>query len=171
MRRKVLVIVVLPALALTLVASAAFGRGGHNELAALRAATAKYADAQKAIADGYTVELAQTEEYGGGTCIANGVEGAMGIHMLSPARVDATLEPTNPEVLLYERRPHGKLKLLGVEYVVGGSERPTLYGQPFADTNLARFGDPKTNVWTLHAWVWRHNPDGMFDPWNTRVSC
>ena len=49
--------------------------------------------------------------------------------------------------------------------------RPELYGQPFADTNLARFGDPSANVWTLHAWVWKPNPGGMFDPWNTRVTC
>jgi predicted ATPase len=50
---------------------------------------------------------------------------------------------------------------------IGGA----LYGEPFADTNLARVGDPSTNVWTLHAWLWKPNPGGMFDPWNTRVSC
>jgi hypothetical protein len=170
MRAKLFIILMLPALAVTLAASA-LGGGGKSEVSALKAATAKYADVQRAIADGYTVELAQTEEYGGGTCIANGDAGAMGIHMLSPGRLDGNLEATNPEVLLYERQRYGRLKLTGVEYVVAGGSQPTLYGQPFADTNLARYGDPATNVWTLHAWVWRPNPNGMFDPWNTRVTC
>jgi hypothetical protein len=93
-------------------------------------------------------------------------------------RLDATLDPVNPEALLYERRNDGTLKLTGVEYIVAQHTatgapvpRPSLYGQQFADTNLARFGDPSTNVWTLHAWVFKPNPGGMFDPWNTRVSC
>jgi hypothetical protein len=62
----------------------------------------------------------------------------MGIHQLDTrpgGRLDATLDPVNPEALLYERR------------------------------------NPSTNVWTLHAWVFKPNPGGMFDPWNTRVSC
>lgn len=170
MRRRLVVVLLLPALAVTLAASA-FGHGGKSEVAALKAATAKYADVHQAIADGYTVELAQTAEYGGGTCIANGAAGAMGIHMLSPGRLDGNLEATNPEVLLYERQSHGRLKLTGVEYVVAGGAQPTLYGQPFADTNLARYGDPATNVWTLHAWIWKPNPAGMFEPWNDRVTC
>jgi hypothetical protein len=49
--------------------------------------------------------------------------------------------------------------------------RPELYGVSFDDTNLARYGDPATNVWTLHPWVFKPNPDGMFDPSNTRVTC
>jgi hypothetical protein len=24
-------------------------------------------------------------------------------------------------------------------------------------------------LWTLHAWVWRHNPDGVFAPMNPRM--
>ena len=80
-------------------------------------------------------------------------------------RLDGTLDPADPEALLYERRNDGTLKLTGVEYIVAGGARPALR-QDFADTNLARFGNPDANVWTLHAWVWKPNPDGMFDPWN-----
>ena len=94
----------------------------------------------------------------------------MGIHLVSPARIDGELVATDPEVLLYERRNDGTLKLTGVEYVVGGGSQPTLFGQTLAETSLARYGIGAT-VWTLHAWIWKPNPNGMFDPWNTRVSC
>jgi len=169
MRLRVLIVALLPLLAITVVASA-FG-GGQSELSSSRQATAKYHDLQTAIAAGYTVELPQTEAFGGGTCIANGAEGAMGIHMLSPGRIEGNLDATDPEVLLYERRNDGTLKLTGVEYVVAGDTQPELFGQQLADTNLGRYGDPVTNVWTLHAWVWKPNPGGMFDAWNTRVTC
>lgn len=170
----------LPVLAILALAGAALG-GGQSELSSVRQATAKYHDIQTAIDAGYVTELPQTAAYPGGTCVSNGSEGAMGIHMLDSranGRLDATLDPANPEALLYERRNNGSLKLTGVEYIVAQSgqsgqpvPRPQLYGQQFDDTNLARFGDPNTNVWTLHAWIWKPNPDGMFDPWNTRVTC
>jgi hypothetical protein len=168
MKLRVLAIAVLPALAITIVASAF---AGQSELSSLRQATAKYHELQTAIDAGYTVELPQTAAFGGGTCIANGAEGAMGIHMVSPGRIDGNLDAADPEALLYERRNDGTLKLTGVEYIVAGGPQPELYGQDLMDTNLARYGDAATNVWTLHAWVWKPNPGGMFDPWNTRVTC
>jgi hypothetical protein len=169
-RRRLLIVALLPVLAIAAVTSA-FG-GGQSELSELRQSIARYHDLQAAIDAGYTVELPQTAAFGGGTCIANGAEGAMGIHMVSPGRIDANLDAADPEALLYERRNNGTLKLTGVEYVVAQTvPRPELYGVSFDDTNLARFGDPATNVWTLHAWVFKPNTDGMFDPWNTRVSC
>jgi hypothetical protein len=173
MKLRVLVIALLPVLAISVVASA-FGGGGQSELSGLRQATEKYHDVQAAIAAGYVTELPQTAAFGGGTCIANGAEGAMGIHMLDTrpgGRLDGTLDASDPEALLYEKRNDRTFKLTGVEYIVAGGSQPELYGQDFADTNLARFGNPSTNVWTLHAWVWKPNPDGMFDPWNTRVTC
>jgi hypothetical protein len=173
MRLRVLLITSLPVLA-TIVVASALG-GGQSELSSVRQATDRYHDIQTAIDAGYVTELPQTAAYPGGTCVSNGTEGAMGIHMLDTrpnGRLDSTLDPANPEALLYERRNDGSLKLTGVEYIVAQSvPRPQLYGQRFDDTNLARFGDPNTNVWTLHAWIWKPNPDGMFDLWNTRVSC
>jgi hypothetical protein len=164
----------LPVLAILAVAGVALG-GGQSDLSSVRQATDKYHDIQTAIDAGYVTELRQTAAYPGGTCVSNGSEGAMGIHMLDnrpDGRIDETLDPANPEALLYEKRNDGTFKLTGVEYIVAQSvPRPQLYGESFADTNLARFGDPNANVWTLHAWIWKPNPDGMFDPWNTRVTC
>ena len=166
---------VLPVAVAVVVAGIAMAGGGQDDLATVRNATAKYHDIDAAKAAGYITELPQTAAFGGGTCVANGSEGAMGIHMLDTrpnGRLDGTLDPANPEALLYEKRNDGTFKLTGVEYIVAQSvPRPQLYGQWFADTNLARFGDPSTNVWTLHAWLWKPNPGGMFDPWNTRVTC
>jgi hypothetical protein len=36
----------------------------------------------------------------------------------NPAAVDAVLDPLQPEMLLYEKRPSGELHLVGVEYIV-----------------------------------------------------
>ena len=152
-------------------------------MSALKQATAKYHGVQTAINAGYVTELPQiaAPPYGGGTCIVDVVapiEGAMGIHMVDtrdPAvggRLDETLDPTEPEALLYERRNDGTLKLTGVEYIVAGGPRPSLYGQQFDETSLVRYGAPAgTNVWTLHAWIWKPNPSGMFEQWNDRVTC
>lgn len=145
--------------------------GGQSSLDVVRQATAPYHDIAVARDAGYTVELAQTAAFGGGTCIANGDEGAMGIHLLSPARLDGTLDPANPEALLYEKRNDGTYKLTGVEYVVAGGSQPESFGQQFTLTNLGRFGSPEANVWTLHAWIWKPNPAGIFNAWNTRVTC
>lgn len=157
----------IPVLAVSGLAAA----GGQSDVADLRRATAAYHDIDAARTAGYTVELPQTAAYGGGTCIADlGGAGAMGIHLVSEQRIDGVLDATDPEVLLYERRPDGTLKLTGVEYVVGSETQPELFGQKLAETSLARYGIDAT-VWTLHAWIWKPNPGGMFDPWNTRVSC
>jgi hypothetical protein len=32
-----------------------------------------------------------------------------------------------------------------------------------------RYGLP--DFYELHAWIWRPNPRGMFDDWNSSVSC
>lgn len=173
--RKALFITIVAAVPVLAVAGYATAGGGQSELADLRQATAKYHDIAVAKAEHPDAfELPQVEPFGTGTCIENlGGDGAMGIHLLIPSRVDEYLVPTEPEALLYEKRNDGSYKLTGVEYVVGGA-RPTLYGQEFDETNLARYGDPATTVWTLHAWVWKPNHDrdrGIFAQWNTRVTC
>lgn len=178
MNVRVLIIALLPVLAITVVSSAI--GGGKNEVSALKQATAAYHDVEAAKDAGYITELEQisTPPYTGGTCIANvDGEGAMGIHLVDTrpsdegGRIDGTLEPTEPEALLYERRNNGTLKLTGVEYIVAGDTRPSLYGQQFDSTNLGRYGNPDANVWTLHAWIWKPNPAGMFEQWNDRVTC
>ncbi len=143
---------------------------GKSELQSLRQATVSFHDIDAARAAGYTVELPQTEAFGGGTCIANGAEGAMGIHLLSPGRADGTLDAADPDVLLYELGNSEAHKLTGSStWSRAPTARAVRAGAGRHEPRALR--RPATNVWTLHAWVWKPNPGGMFDPWNTRVTC
>jgi hypothetical protein len=95
-------------------------------------------------------------------------DGAQGFHYLNPDLVDANVELLRPELVMYEPGPNGQMNLVGVDYIVPlslSATAPTLLGQPF--TALG----PPLNVWALHIWGWRPNPDGMFSLWNSKVSC
>ena len=73
--------------------------------------------------------------------------------------------------------PYGKLHLVALEYVVIAADwdalhakPPALFGHTFNFTpSPNRFGLPP--FYSLHAWVWKHNPAGMFEMWNPRVHC
>lgn len=134
-------------------------------------ATARFHDLDAAKAAGYSV---QVFDAAGITCIASD-EGAMGIHMLNPSLLDGTVEATEPELLVYEPRRDGSLKLVALEYLVfeaawAGEDPPALFGRTFdyvPEPN--RYGLPA--FYALHAWIWKPNPSGLLHPWNPRVSC
>jgi hypothetical protein len=93
----------------------------------------------------------------------------MGIHWVNPALVDDQFDPLKPEAVLYERGPDGNLKLIALEYVVlnHGQSRPMFGSQPL-DIN----GVPGLPAhWSLHVWLYKDNPAGMFFPFNPNVSC
>jgi hypothetical protein len=95
-------------------------------------------------------------------------DGAQGFHYLNPDLVDANVELLRPELVMYEPGPNGQMNLVGVDYIVPlslSATAPTLLGQPFTPLG------PPLNVWALHIWGWRPNPDGMFSLWNSKVSC
>jgi hypothetical protein len=46
----------------------------------------------------------------------------------------------------------------------GNTEPPMVLGHPL-HLNAA------LGVYVLHAWIWKHNPGGMFNDWNPKVSC
>ena len=125
-----------------------------------------------AIADGYSFRLPDKT---GETCIEQPGEGGMGIHMVNASLLDGTIDPRHPEVLVYEPRADGRLRLVAVEYVVfeadwKGSSPPALYGTEFDyadETN--RYGLPP--FYALHSWVWKQNPSGLLHAWNPRVDC
>jgi hypothetical protein len=98
--------------------------------------------------------------------------GAMGFHYGKVAFIQdgGVVNLTQPELLLYEPEKNGKLRFVGVEYIVPFTDHPstaappTLLGQEFSRV-------PEFQVWGLHIWVGRHNPSGIFAPWNPKVSC
>lgn len=151
-------------------------RAGDPALDAVRSATAQYQRIDVAEAAGYGVLV----DLNGIACIDMPGMGAMGVHYVNGGLVgDPAIEATKPEALVYEPGQHGRLRLVAVEYVViksawdathPHSSAPSLFGQTFGLTpSPNRFGLPA--FYSLHAWVWKHNPAGMFAPWNPEVSC
>jgi hypothetical protein len=107
-------------------------------------------------------------------CIAHPTAGAMGYHYFNKELVDdLVVDPLKPEVLVYAPGPNGRLRLAAVEYVVPGagsnppgvSEPPTVFGMEM------HILVPAVGFYIHHAWIWRHNPAGMFADWNPEVSC
>jgi hypothetical protein len=166
-------IVAASLMAVALVGPATAGAKGDS-LADARGATAKYHRLQTAIDDGYGRLL----DAQGIACIDNPGVGGMGIHYVSDALVgDAAVNARKPEALVYEPKKNGRLRLVALEYVVFQSawdqehkKPPKLFGRRFELIPAGnRYGLPA--FYELHAWVWKHNPRGMFDDWNPRVSC
>jgi hypothetical protein len=166
MRRARLLLVVgllavgaLSALAVTAAAS-------DRDLAAVRAATARYHQIDKAEAAGWT--LVEGLDH----CFTHPEAGGMGYHHINVDLLDATLDPERPEALVYVPQPSGKPRLGAVEWIVpadaweaeGHDAPPSVLGRPL---HL----NEGLGVWVLHAWVFEHNPAGMFSDWNPRVVC
>lgn len=141
---------------------ATLGSEVARDLASLRRATAAFHDFEAAS------DAKWSEPITG--CMSAGAEGAMGFHYGNVGLIDGVAEVNRPELLLYEPTRNGKLRLVGVEYIIPyafhsrDSAPPVLFGQEFVQVDA--FG-----LWGLHAWVWAENPNGMFAPWNPRVSC
>lgn len=141
---------------------------------AARRATAGYHDISAATADGF----GELRDKNGIACI-DSPAGGMGIHYVLGSRVGNAAENVEtPEALIYEPQKNGRLRLVGLEYVVlqstwqgaGNTAPPSLFGRSFelvASGN--RYGLPA--FYELHAWIWKHNPNGMFEDWNPTVSC
>jgi hypothetical protein len=156
---------------------------GQDELADVRRVTAQFHRVEAAIAAGYELGYVNGSEMriiaGCVANVANPAAGAMGYHYFNKELIDdLVVDPLKPEGLVYERKPDGKLKLVAVEYVVPGpgsnppglpadSEPPTVFGMEMH----ILVPPPGPGFYIHHAWVWRHNPAGMFADWNPEVTC
>jgi hypothetical protein len=81
---------------------------------------------------------------------------------------DGVIDIEKPDALIYEPGATG-LTLVGVELAIPyqlwpHSDPPTLLDATFQRED--EFG-----VFALHAWVWRSNPNGLFEETNPRVRC
>ena len=175
-------------------ADALLGRGalGHDvlaELAQVRRVTAPYHNLDAAREAGYTV-WSPDPFVPGATCPSS-AEGNMGYHLINvslrgsaanPAAGDAVIDPLKPEMLLYEKRPDGRMHLVGVEYIVFqaawerehgvGAAAPTVFGEPLlASSHTFPGGTGSIPHYELHVWIWTSNPLGMFYPWSPTVTC
>ncbi len=131
-------------------------------LATLRAAITSYVSLDAAKAAGYGSTLTE--------CMSNGAVGAMGIHYGKLPAFDGSVDPANPEVVIYEPQPDGSRKFVGVEFAIPyavlpkTSAPPKLFGVDFIPNDVFQ-------LWTLHVWTERANPSGLFAEWNPAVHC
>jgi hypothetical protein len=167
-RAVIVTTVVLASIAAIVGSSIAFA-GGQRSVAAVRQATAAFHDLSAAEAAGYGPFYLCTDEDG---------EGAMGQHYVNGALVgDPAVDPLAPEALVYEPKPGGGYRLVGVEYVTFQADwdathaaPPSLFGRSFKLIQPGnRYGLPA--FYELHVWLWRPNPSGMFSDWNPKVTC
>jgi hypothetical protein len=151
-------------------ALAADQRPPTNDLVRVaRESTERFRDVSVAEAEGYGLLFG---------CVSGPDWGAMGPHYVNLSLVgDGALDPTRPEIVIYEPLPDGRLRLIGADYLVFAdawhathAETPQLMGQLmnlFESPN--RFGLPA--FYTLHVWAWKDNPNGTFVNWHAKVSC
>lgn len=154
--------------------------GLADELAQVRAATARFHRVEEAIEAGY--ELGWVN--GSGVriitgCVAHPTAGAMGYHYINAELMDDLVaDPLRPEALVYAPAPDGGLKLVAVEWIVrgpqsnppgvpAGAPAPTVLGM---DMHIL-VPPPGPAFYLMHAWIWMNNPAGMFADWNPEVTC
>jgi hypothetical protein len=168
--RRLLVIGLIAVATSTFGVGVALAAGNGSDLARVRAATARFHDIDRALAEEYGPLHTCTDHEGGA--------GAMGQHYVKGAVVgDTVFDLAQPEVLVYEPMGNGRMRLVAVEFVVFAeqwaqvsSSPPTLFGRQLALVEAPnRYAVPA--FYQIHVWLWKSNPAGMFNDWNTRVSC
>lgn len=169
---------------------------GEPDLAAIRLATERFLDVDVALAEGYIPDpsgMCVTAEMEGQPAEL----GAMGVHYFRPdllgltgppnPRVNGTSTYTDfnqPAVLIYEPQADGSVELVAVENLVfqkawaeaGSTAPPTFHSVAYK----AMQDDPATPAdeahgfephYEHHAWIFRENPAGVFEPFNANVTC
>jgi len=169
---------------------------GEPTLAEVREATERFRDVRVALAEGYVrdpFDLCDTAEMMGKPAALGG----MGVHYARMDLVGVTAPPNprvsgdgvhtdfrKPAILIYEPQADGSMELVAVENLVfqaswhaaKGKSLPTFHGAPYD----AMADDPATATdeahmfaphYDRHVWIYRDNPNGVFSPYNPRVSC
>lgn len=127
------------------------------ELQQVRAATARYRDANNAFKDNYVdINLKLPN---------------MGYHFLKSALVTPVFDLRKPPILVYNKREDGSFELLAAEYAIPiDQQHPDIAPEGFTgNADEWDFNTLNTGWWTLHAWIWKNNPDGVFKPMNPDV--
>lgn len=178
------------------VASPAFAISPEPNLDEVRAATERFRDVSKALAEGYVAAP-------GNMCEAANMMGrsaslgAMGIHYFRPDLLGITAPPNprvdgngthtdfiKPAILIYEPQADGTLELVAVENLVfikaweaAGNKAPPIFqgksfdrmeDDPATEADEAHMFEPH---YDMHVWLYRENPNGIFAQFNPKVSC
>jgi hypothetical protein len=137
----------------------------------VRNATEKFRDLKVALAAGY-VKVSECTDLPG--------TGGMGFHYLNPALAgDTVVDPSRPELLVYQRDARGRMRLGAVEYFVADADqdlatdgdRPTLFRTYAFDGPMEGHEPGMPKHYDLHVWLYRDNPAGQLAAWNPTVKC
>ena len=147
-----------------------------RQLARVKSKTSEFRSLHEAKEDGYGQPPAPAPLH---ECISSfDNSGAMGFHFINGALLNGKVDAGHPPVLVYAPDKDGKLRLAALEYVIfkdawdaaHPGKTPMLFGQMFMTTGFPnRFGIPA--FYSLHVWLFKTNPAGMFAPFNPNVSC
>jgi hypothetical protein len=150
--------------------------GIKRQLEKVKASLDKYQAVAEAEAAGYTAE--SPCESPATDPVASWWGGAMGIHYVNDALLGKPIDAGHPAILTYAPGPGGTLELLAAEYfkpdadqnVATDDDRPSVFGRAFDGPMLGHAPGMPIH-YDLHVWLWKHNPSGLFAPWNPTVSC
>ena len=178
MRRVLIALSVAAAVAIGLTVTASAKQKPHpkgqrttlqRELQAAKAATARFHSVRQALRAGYVLPPGPLAA----SCVASPA-GGMGVHLENPALMaNPSLDIRRPEILVYEIKSNGRLRLVALEYFEAASQTttsPTLFGQTFQGP-MAGHHPGMPEHYDLHVWVWKPNPSGMFAQFNPNVHC
>lgn len=126
----------------------------------VRAATGRYHDIHRAIADGYVHWKTGVVDMP--TCTDTPTGGGATRYLRD---LDGRLDPLQPEVLVYEPTPDGQSRLVAVEYML-----PAMFVEDSSENDVAtpevlgnRLREHRSlRVYVLRAWIWKDNPLGTF---------
>jgi hypothetical protein len=146
------------------------------QLRKVKASLAKYQSVDAAKAAGY--EPASPCEMTPTSAGASWWAGAMGVHFVNNALTRQAPNPMKPAVLVYLPTASGGFQLVAAEYfkadadqnVTTDGDRPTLFGRAF-DGPMQGHAPGMPIHYDLHVWLWKHNPSGLFAPYNPAASC
>ena len=136
---------------------------------AVRASTERFKDVAAAEAEGYGLMFG---------CVSGPDYGAMGLHYVNlPLVQDIALDPSKPEIVIYEPLPNGGKRLVGADFLVFAADwharhagTPQVMGQLMhLIESPNRYGLPA--FYTLHVWAWKESASGPFVNWHPTVSC
>ena len=129
----------------------------YDQVAEMKKAMTKFRNFDYAKENGYFVQA--------GHYVPN-----MGYHFLNPALVDPTFDYLKPEIILFYP-DDGDMKFGGVEYLipVADFDNPGDAPEGFIGDDDHWHLNPNAGGWTLHVWIGKKNPDGIFAAFNPKV--
>lgn len=118
-------------------------------------------------------------------CVTGPDFGAMGVHLINHTFVDGIVDVSKPEALIYEPQSNGKLRIVGVEYIVPKDAwdaanpaqpglpdpRPSLLGHLLNFVGSPNRYGIEGGFFEIHVWAFEDNPRGALHDWNPDVTC